>query len=292
MLETLGPARPNRNSAQFLPAVLSPLVAAAERGEALMPAVSAVVKALGFDSFMYGTSLCTRPSSEQKSYVFTTLSPDWVMRYDQRAYIEVDPRVLHTFDSAMPLVWDQQTERGKNAVTDAFLADAAENGVASGVTIAVYSAREGHVVVAFNSANPIIDEVRQYGVSRNIGDMFLMAVYFHELFMRTVVARGIPPASQGAPLSPQEKKCLMFAAHGFTSREIASELYISERMVELHFSHLRSKLGAANRQEAVAKAVATLIIRRGELPDLHHGDIGGSTGHPGRHFRQVGGTVR
>jgi hypothetical protein len=37
-------------------------------------------------------------------------------------------------------------------------------------------------------------------------------------------------------------------------------------MVELHFSHLRSKLSAANRQEAIAKAVAEGTIRRGEIP--------------------------
>jgi DNA-binding NarL/FixJ family response regulator len=121
-------------------------------------------------------------------------------------------------------------------------------------------------VVAFNSAKPAIDELRRFEIARNIGDLFLLGVYFHEMFMKTVIERGIPPASQGAPLSPQEKKCLSFAAHGFTSRQIATELRISERMVELHFSHLRSKLGAANRQEAVAKAVAEGTIRRGEIP--------------------------
>ena len=271
MLEALGIGRVQRAGAHFLPQVLLPLVSVAERGEPLEAAVEAVVKILGFDSFMYGTSLCTRPSSEQKSYVFTTLPAQWVAHYDQSSYIEVDPRVLHTFDSAMPLVWDQRSERGRDRATDAFLDDAAEHGVASGVTIAVYSAHNGHVVVAFNSALPVIDEFRRFEIARSLGDLFLMAVYFHELFMRLVVDKGIPPQSLGTPLSPQEKRCLMFAAHGFTSRHIASELHISERTVELHFSHLRSKLGVANRQEAIAKAIAASIIRRGELPEMSTG---------------------
>lgn len=265
MLEALGPGRPQRESARFLPQVLSPLVTAAERGEPLAPAVVAVARVLGFDSFMYGTSLCTRPDSEQRSYVFTTLPEEWVVRYDQRAYIEVDPRILHTFDSAMPLVWDQRSERGKDAATDAFLDDASAHGVASGVTIAIYCAREGHVVVAFNSANPRIDELRRFEITRNIGELFLLAVYFHEMFMKTVVERGLPPLSQGAPLSRQERKCLTFAAHGYTSRQIASELGISERTVELHFSHVRSKLGVANRQEAIAKAIADGTVQRQTL---------------------------
>ena len=58
----------------------------------------------------------------------------------------------------------------------------------------------------------------------------------------------------------------MYSAHGFTSRHIATELRISERTVELHFSHVRSKLGVANRQEAIAKAINDGLIRRGHLP--------------------------
>ena len=103
-------------------------------------------------------------------------------------------------------------------------------------------------------------------IARNLGDMYLLGIYFHEVFMKTVIARGLPPRFQGAPLSPQEKRCLLYSAHGYTSRYIASALGISERTVELHFSHLRSKLDVANRQEAVAKAIAEGIIRREELP--------------------------
>ena len=203
MLETTGPGRLRLESTHFLPQVLSPLVGAANRGEPLVPVVSAIVRILGFDSFVYGTSLCTRPDSEQKTYVFTTLPPDWVMRYDQRAYVEVDPRVLHIFDSAMPMVWDQRSERGKDAATDAFLDDAAAHGVASGVALAIYSA-DAHVMVAFNSAKPEIDELRRFEIARNVGDLFLLGVYFHEMFMKTVISQGLPPSSQGAPLSPRE----------------------------------------------------------------------------------------
>ncbi len=266
MLQTLDPARAGLDGARFMPQVLSPLITAAERGEPLEPAVLALVRVLGFDSFMYGTGVSDCPNSEQKSYVFTTLPRAWVIRYQQRAYIEVDPRIQHVFDSAMPFIWDQRSERGKSAAIDAFLDDAAANGVASGIAIAVYCASGGRVAVCFNSANPEIDDLRRFEITRNMGDMYLLGIYFHEMFMKTVVARGVPPPSQDAPLSPQERRCLMYSAHGFTSRHIATELRISERTVELHFSHVRSKLGVANRQEAIAKAINDGLIRRGHLP--------------------------
>jgi Bacterial regulatory proteins, luxR family len=83
----------------------------------------------------------------------------------------------------------------------------------------------------FDPARPEIDDLRRFEISRNIGDMVLLGVYFHELFMKTVVERRLRPKSQGAPLSAQEKRCLTFAAHGYTSRRIANALGISERRV-------------------------------------------------------------
>lgn len=268
MLCALGPGKVTLEGSRFLPPILSPLISAAKRGEPLEPVVAAIIRMFGFDSFMYATTFSPRRGQEAISYVFTTLPREWVLRYDQQAYIEADPRVLYSFDSAIPFVWDQQSERGKSAATDAFLDDAAAHGVASGVSFVVYSAAGGNVLLAFSTARPEIDELRRFEISRNLGDMVLLGIYFHELFMKTVVERGLPPKFQGAPLSPQEKRCLALSAHGYTSRRIASVLKISERTVELYFSQLRTKLNVTTRQEAVGKAIEERIIRHGQLPDL------------------------
>lgn len=127
-----------------LPPILSPLVDAAKRGEPLEPVVTDVVRMFGVDTFMYATSLSPRRGQEAVSYVFTTLSREWVARYDQQAYIEIDPRVVRTFESALPFVWDQDSERGRSAAVDAYLDDAAAHGVASGVSFVIYSPVGGH----------------------------------------------------------------------------------------------------------------------------------------------------
>ena len=56
-----------------------------------------------------------------------------------------------------------------------------------------------------------------------------------------------------AVLTSQEQKILMLVAEGMTNKEIADRLSLSPHTVARHLANARSKLGAANRAEAVAK---------------------------------------
>ncbi len=75
------------------PHVLQPLVDAAARGEELAPVVQAIVGGLGFDSFAYALTTSNMPDKEAQLFVFTTMPAEWMMLYDQKAYVEVDPRM-------------------------------------------------------------------------------------------------------------------------------------------------------------------------------------------------------
>ena len=127
--------------------------------------------------------------------------------------------------------------------------------------MSMHDANYQRIVVALNSANPIIDDRRGAEIARRLGDIVLLGTYFHELFCKGVVARDIPPASRGAALSPRQCECLVLAAHGLTTEDIAMKLGISIRTAQFHFDGIRSKLGAANRQEAVAIAIGKGVIR-------------------------------
>ncbi len=61
-------------------------------------------------------------------------------------------------------------------------------------------------------------------------------------------------------LTPRESEVLRLIAKGMPNREIASELYISERTVKFHVSSLLAKLEAENRTEAVAVARERKLI--------------------------------
>ena len=68
-----------------------------------------------------------------------------------------------------------------------------------------------------------------------------------------------PAAAEADPLralgiSAREAEVLRLLALGRTNRQIANELYISEKTASVHVSHLLRKLGVANRIEASAIA--------------------------------------
>ena len=183
------------------PAVIAPLVDAATHGSDLVPAVTRIVRSLGFDTFMYGLSTVSRPGHDSSVYIFTTVPPEWVRRYDQEAYIEVDPRIEAAVASTLPHVWDQWTERGKSARRDQYLDDAARHGVCSGVSFRLPDTNRASVIFCLNSSLPVVDEQRRCMIIDSFGAMFTFGYYFHELFMRKVVDAGMPSRLEGAPLT-------------------------------------------------------------------------------------------
>lgn len=260
MLEPIHPERGSLRSTDYVPPFLAPLIDAARKGDELLPCVHAITQSLGFDSFLYGASAMPKPDHEQLAYVFTTQPRDWVVRYDSHAYIEVDPRVTINWDSAIPLIWDQGNIRGRGTRVDAFLDDALAHGIASGVSFMFHGPHSSHVLVALNSHIKINDAVRRQAITRNLPDIMMFGHYFHQIFMRGVFEHGVKPLTSGAPLSKRERECLRFASRGLTTDDIAIKLEIRSRTVQFHFDSARSKLGAANRQEAIA-----IAVRRNEL---------------------------
>ena len=75
-------------------------------------------------------------------------------------------------------------------------------------------------------------------------------------------ARGLlksdPPLP---PLSTRQSEVLQALGQGFTNRDIALQLGISSRSVEVHVNTLLAKIGAANRTEAVAIALRKHLLK-------------------------------
>jgi DNA-binding CsgD family transcriptional regulator len=243
-----------------IPAVLMPLVEAAERGIDLLPTMRSIVESFGFDSFLYGLSTSPRPDKEAQLYVFTTLPLEWLTIYDHKAYVEMDPRIQLVYDNTMPAIWEQRTFRGKSRRIDEFLDDAARFGVCSGVAFTLHLVNHHGIMIAFNSRQPEIDPIRYEMIQRNLGDLLLFGHSFHEMFMRTVVERGLPSRMKGAPLSQRERQVLRLLAAGCTTDYVGNKLGITGRTVQFHLGSIRAKLDAATREEAVALAIKTGVI--------------------------------
>ncbi|HYZ02969.1 MAG TPA: response regulator transcription factor, partial [Candidatus Binatia bacterium] len=70
------------------------------------------------------------------------------------------------------------------------------------------------------------------------------------------LARGVHPrVTLPAGLSAREAEVLRLLAAGRTNREIAAQLYLSEKTVENHVTSIYGKIGADNRAGATAYAV-------------------------------------
>lgn len=62
------------------------------------------------------------------------------------------------------------------------------------------------------------------------------------------------------PLTPREQEVLLQVARGQSNKQIAAALSITERTVKFHVSVILRKLNAANRAEAVQKALTANLI--------------------------------
>lgn len=67
------------------------------------------------------------------------------------------------------------------------------------------------------------------------------------------------------PLSVREREVLLLAAKGHSSKEVAQELFISDRTVQTHLASIYDKLGAKNKTEAMLLALKYGIVTMEEL---------------------------
>lgn len=245
-----------------VPPLVRPLLDAASRGEDVAPIALSIARSFGFDGFLYAASLSLRPNTETQQFVYCTWPPELIRLYDERDYVEVDPRIQDLLESVVPLVWDQTTYRGRSPKVDAFLDVIKDAGVASGLMCPLRDMAGRMAILSLSSTIPVCDEVRHAMITREMGDVTLFTLYFHELFVIGVLNEMVPPYLKGVGLSSRERQCMTYAARGNSSEDIAIKLDISPRTVQHHFDCIRSKLGAANRQEAIAIALKNGMISR------------------------------
>lgn len=77
---------------------------------------------------------------------------------------------------------------------------------------------------------------------------------------------GNPAAAAG--LTPRQSEILQFMAKGFSNKEIGAELGMTEGTVKVHVKTILAKLEAANRTQAVIKAIRLGIVPRSVLDEI------------------------
>ncbi len=78
--------------------------------------------------------------------------------------------------------------------------------------------------------------------------------------LTSIANGGMPIQSPGDELTEREREVLALVARGYTNKQIADTLYVSEKTARNHVSHILEKLGLSRRSEAAAFAVEHKLV--------------------------------
>lgn len=223
--------------------------------EELRNAVQDIVRTLGFDGFIYLIVLDKgMQTGEPKTFTVSSYSQEFIKQYEGNHCYRYDPAVKHVLEHQYPIHWGRESFVGQ---VGAQMYDRARRfGLRSGATFPVIpktitTAGFGYAVDReLEETLPQIKKTMPYGQ--------LLATYTH-----TAVSRLLKEAEGvSAPLlTERERLVLTMATQGYRDGEIASKLGISTRTVLFHLNNAKNKLGAENRSQMIAKAVANKLIQ-------------------------------
>ncbi|MFN3550148.1 MAG: LuxR C-terminal-related transcriptional regulator [Mesorhizobium sp.] len=187
-----------------------------------------------------------------RQLVLTSFSRDLIRNYE-RALLASGSRALAVArDTVRPFIWDRHCPRGR--ATPAGLDDAREvlskAGVTMGVTLPVAGrgGDRGLVMLGGDRSAPAVEETA------------ILNLFANGLFDRIVSIHNEERYTRDFRLTLRERQCLMWTSAGKTTVEIAGILQLSEHTVNQHVASCIQKLGAANRIQAVAKAIRLRVI--------------------------------
>lgn len=211
--------------------------------DGLVNAMRDVTAELGFEycSYVYRLPL---PIAQPAVHWCSTYPAGWLERYFEQQYLDVDPLVHRAMQGNQPVVWgddvfDEQPQ---------FWEEARSFGIGHGWAV---SARGyGGAIGLLSVARPH-DPVTAAELERHEMQLLWLA---HTAQGLVATLPGVAGPSLGT-LSPREREVLRWSAGGKTADEIGVILSITPRTVAFHVQRCVSKLDAANKTEAVAKAL-------------------------------------
>lgn len=213
-----------------------------------------VARELGFEEFMHGMRVSVS-LNEPAQFVLRGSQTAWQEHYQAKGYHRIDPVISHCAKHNVPITWDDQLFAKPQAAK--LYRDAREFGLVNGVTFPIHGPGVEVALLSLVSAIPLGRKQSELAVLFSRGHLF--ASYLHEAIQTLAAKEGSISVDQKS-LTHREKQCLLWAALGKTSWEIANILNISERTTVFHFTNAATKLGAVNRRQAVVRAIAMGLI--------------------------------
>lgn len=225
--------------------------------------------ALGFETFVFGiVANDRRPDAESRTYIITDQAEAWIRMYDERAYLELDPRVDLAGEPGYAFWEARQFDRDPRHRP--FLREAAAYGIESGLVIGLCTRDPpSYAMLGLNRAAPTLEHWSAEQRSLVAGQASILGKVLSRTVRRFLNDQELLFPAPQMKLNVREREILTFAAAGKTSKEIAVTLGVAKITVDMHVGTILSKMGALNRNQAIAKAIANKLIH---VPDDVHAE--------------------
>lgn len=209
----------------------------------------AYLRDLGFSSYVI--SGIPGPFEELDDViVLHNLPPAWVERYNNSNYIEYDPVVRFCFNAREPFLWSAAIAKfSDDPRALQVMKEARQYGLHSGFCVPIHGINGYEAGVSISGCNFRITNK----LMRTMHMVSLYAFNHVKLLKRDSILRL-------EDLTNREKEVLTWSALGYTVRQIAKILNISETTVTSHVQNSTRKLSARNKVEAIATALRAGFI--------------------------------
>ena len=215
-------------------------------------------EAISFEYYLYGICKITSLSSPDYS-TFNNYPPCWFDSYFELELQKYDPVVRYCFDQTAPVRWDKLAQMEQYITPEGLqiMQQAAENGLVNGISVP-YKAPSGEISV-FSLSTSMEDDIDDRMLKALAPAQAFGTALFQNL---SRIQENFAKKEDDAPnLTSREIECLFWACEGKTTWEISKILEVSERTIVFHLASATKKLGAVNRQHAVAKAIISGLIK-------------------------------
>lgn len=213
-------------------------------------------EAVGFEYYLFAICGVTSLSSPEISVV-SNYPEDWMKKYFEGKFQRDDPVVRYCFEHIAPIRWDYllRMEEYCSPIGELIFKQAEEAGLSYGMSIP-RKAHTGEISIYSLATGSTNDIDARFATALPEAQTFSI-----ELF--NVISRiNLSCRTEDKEnLTQREMDCMFWACEGKTTWEISKIINISERTVIFHLAGATKKLGAVNRQHAVAKAITSGLIK-------------------------------
>lgn len=204
----------------------------------------------GFDKLIY---IDAKPATLT---MLTTMPTEWVARYQDLGYAQIDPFLSKCCTSFRPVstgVAYADRHKGLTKAQKTLICEASEFGIRAGFSSTLRLPGAGGIAgwnIGSSLSGPEVDALR----AEREDMLRLAALHVHNALICMQNGRTVQK------LSPRERECLVLLSQGQRTKDIARTLRLSPAAVELYLRNSRSKLGVATREQAVATAIAQGLL--------------------------------